>query len=70
MRHRFRDTFIDGKSNVAGDIFTPKEKSELAPGDEVEYFPARKLSARRFPATVESVTFPYVIRLRSAKEAE
>lgn len=65
MRHRFRDTYVDGRAYIAGDIYTPKEKKDLVPGDEIEWLYARKLSACRHLAIVESIEWPYVLRLRS-----
>lgn len=65
MRHRFRDTLLDGQGGIVGDIFSPKEKKDLAPGDEVEWLHTKKLDGKRGPVVVESVKPPYEIRLKS-----
>ena len=65
MRYRFRDTYLDGDPHVAGNVFSPKDKRELRPGDPVQYHHAKKLTAQRFEAVVEAVEWPYLIRLKS-----
>lgn len=63
MHHRFPKMLLNGEPFLVDVIRSKKEKADLAPGDEVEYRPARKLANIWHKARVKSVSLPVAIRL-------